>query len=253
LRGFDLDLREDLTVAMGMRGVRVLTGRTFKSIEKSAKHLRGILSDGGVVEADHIMFAIGRRPNTHGLGLKAAGVAVGAGGEIKVDVWSKTSVDNIYAVGDITDRVKLTPVAIREGQAFADTVFGGKPWSVEHAMIPTAVFSEPEIGTVGLSETAARERVGAVDIYKMRFRPLKHTLSGRDEQMLMKLVVDQRSERVLGCHVLGADAAEIVQMAAVAMRMGATKADFDATVALHPTAGEELVTMRDKWVPLAAE
>jgi glutathione reductase (NADPH) len=253
LRGFDLDLREDLTVAMGMRGVRVLTGRTFKSIEKRAKHLKGILSDGGLVEADQIMFAIGRRPNTHGLGLKAAGVAVGAGGEIKVDVWSKTSVDNIYAVGDVTDRVKLTPIAIREGQAFADTVFGGKPWSVEHVMIPTAVFSEPEIGTVGLSEAAARERVGAVDIYKMRFRPLKHTLSGRDEQMLIKLVVDQRSERVLGCHVLGADAAEIVQMAAVAMRMGATKADFDATVALHPTAGEELVTMRDKWVPLAAE
>jgi glutathione reductase (NADPH) len=253
LRGFDLDLREDLTVAMRMRGVRVLTERTFTSIERGATHLRGVLSDGGVVDADQIMFAIGRRPNTYGLGLKAAGVAVGTGGEIKVDAWSKTSAHNIYAVGDVTDRVKLTPVAIREGQAFADTVFGGKPWSVEHAMIPTAVFSEPEIGTVGFSEEAARERVGPVDIYKMRFRPLKHTLSGRDEQMLIKLVVDQRSGRVLGCHVLGADAAEIVQMAAVAMRMGATKADLDATMALHPTAGEELVTLRDKWVPLAAE
>jgi glutathione reductase (NADPH) len=253
LRGFDLDLREDLTAAMGMRGVRVLTGRTFKSIERGVTHLRGVLSDGGVVNADQIMFAIGRRPNTHGLGLEAAGVALGAVGEIKVDAWSKTSVHNIYAVGDVTDRVKLTPVAIREGQAFADTVFGGRPWSVEHAMIPTAVFSEPEIGTVGLSEEAARERVGPVDIYKVRFRPLKHTLSGRDEQMLIKLVVDQQSGRVLGCHVLGADAAEIVQMAAVAMRMGATKADFDATMALHPTAGEELVTLRDKWVPLAAE
>ena len=158
-----------------------------------------------------------------------------------------------YAVGDVTDRVNLTPVAIHEGAAFAETVFNSTPTPVDHACIPTAVFSEPEIGTVGLTEAEARETAGQVDIYKSRFRPMKHTLSGRDETMLMKLIVDAGSGRVLGCHILGPDAAEIIQALAVAVRMGATKADLDATMALHPSAAEELVTMREKWVPPTAE
>ena len=176
---------------------------------------------------------------------------LGDKGEIVVDAYSRSSVENIYAVGDVTDRVNLTPVAIREGHAFADTVFGNKPTAVDHELVPTAVFSTPEIGTVGLPEHVARERYPKLDIYKARFRPLKHTLSGRDERMFMKLLVDGESDRVVGCHVLGADAAEIVQMAAIALHMKATKADFDATMALHPSAAEELVTMREKWVPPA--
>lgn len=198
------------------------------------------------------MYATGRVPNTKGLGLERAGVALGDRGEVKVDASSRSSVPSIYAVGDVTDRSNLTPVAIREGHAFADSVFGGKPWEADHQMIPTAVFSEPEIGTVGLSEAEARTRLGPVDIYKTRFRPMKYTLSGRDERMLMKLVVQQSTQKVVGCHILGPDAAEMVQAVAIAMRMGATKADFDRTMALHPSAAEELVTLREKWVPPAA-
>jgi glutathione reductase (NADPH) len=179
-------------------------------------------------------------------------VKLGEKGEIIVDPYSRSSVENIYAVGDVTDRVNLTPVAIREGHAFADTVFGNKPTAVNHDLVPTAVFSTPEIGTVGLPEAVARERYPKLDVYKARFKPLKHTLSGRDERMFMKLLVDGDSGKVVGCHILGDDAAEIVQMAAIAMRLGATKADFDATMALHPSAAEELVTMREKWVPPAA-
>jgi glutathione reductase (NADPH) len=174
---------------------------------------------------------------------------LGQRGQIAVDAHSRSSVANIYAIGDVTDRVNLTPVAIREGHAFADSVFGNKPMLVDHELVPTAVFSTPEVGTVGLAEHIARERYAKLDIYKARFKPLKHTLSGRDERMLMKLVVDAGSDRVLGCHVLGPDAAEIVQVAAIALRLKATKADFDATMALHPTVAEELVTMREKWQP----
>ena len=249
LRGFDDDLRDDLTAAMGKRGVTIRTGITFRSIEKTAAGLVGTLSDGRRLEADQIMFAIGRSPNTKGLGLEAAGVALSASGAIKVDAQSRSTLAHIYAVGDVTDRVNLTPVAIREGHAFADSVFGTKPWSTHYDMIPTAVFSEPEIGTVGLAEADARAKFGAIDIYKARFRPMKYTLSGRDERMLMKLVVDQASQKVVGCHMLGPDAGEIAQMAAIAMKMGATKADFDNTVALHPSAAEEFVTMREKWTP----
>jgi glutathione reductase (NADPH) len=165
-----------------------------------------------------------------------------------VDPYSRSSVETIFAVGDVTDRLALTPVAIREGHAFADTEFGAKPWFVEHTMVPTAVFSTPEIGTIDLPEHIAAERCGRLEVYKAWFRPLKATLSGRDEKMLMKLIVDGESGKVVGCHVLGADAAEIVQMAAIAMRLGATKADFDATMGLHPTGAEELVTMRERWV-----
>jgi glutathione reductase (NADPH) len=191
------------------------------------------------------MFAIGRHPNVGGLGLEKAGVALNPGnGGISVDSFSKTSVPNIYAIGDVTHRINLTPVAIREGHAFADTVFGRKMIEVDHSSIPTAVFSQPEVGTVGLTETVARAKYSHVDIYKTAFRPIKSTMSGRDTRILMKLVVDGRSDRVLGCHIVGDTAAEIIQAVAIAMKMKATKADFDATFALHPTAAEELVTMR---------
>ncbi|HRD78190.1 MAG TPA: FAD-dependent oxidoreductase, partial [Hyphomicrobiaceae bacterium] len=253
LRGFDEDLREDLTGAMTKRGIKIVTNATPTEISERASgfgvmNLRISLSDGREIDAGGIMFATGRAPNTKGLGLEAAGVALGKRGEVKVDARSQSSVASIYAVGDVTDRANLTPVAIREGHAFADTVFGKKPWDADHELIPTAVFSEPEIGTVGLSEADARAKFGTLDIYKARFRPMKYTLSGREERMLMKLVVDQRSQKVVGCHILGPDAGEIVQSVAIAMKMGATKADFDRTMALHPSAAEELVTMREKWV-----
>lgn len=248
LRGFDEDVRDRLTEAYTKQGIRIVTGQIFTHFEKTAAGLVGHLSGGGKLEAEQIMFAIGRTPNTRGLGLEKAGVEVGWNGHVVVDEYSKSSVDSIFAVGDVTDRVQLTPVAIREGHAFADTEFGGKPRMIEHTMIPTAVFSTPEIATIGLPEHLARERCAKIDIYKASFRPLKATLSGRDERMFMKLIVDGESGKVVGCHVMGEDAAEIVQMAAIAIRLGATKADFDNTMALHPTSAEELVTMREKWI-----
>jgi glutathione reductase (NADPH) len=249
LRGFDQDLRDDVSAAMAKRGVALRTNAAIASLKKVAGGIAVAFGDGTALEIDTVMFAIGRRPNTKGLGLEAAGVALSKTGAVVVDAQSRSSVESVYAVGDVTDRVQLTPVAIREGHAFADSVFGGKAWMADHSMIPTAVFSEPEIGTVGLSEADARAKFGAVDIYKTRFRPMKYVLAGRDERMLMKLVVDAATDKVVGCHILGPDAAEIVQMAAIPMRMGATKRDFDQTMALHPSAAEELVTMRDKWVP----
>jgi glutathione reductase (NADPH) len=248
LRGFDEDVRDRLTEAYTKQGIRIVTGQIFTHFEKTAAGLVGHLSGGGKLEAEQIMFAIGRTPNTRGLGLEKAGVEVGWNGHVVVDEYSKSSVDSIFAVGDVTDRVQLTPVAIREGHAFADTEFGGKPRMIEHTMIPTAVFSTPEIATIGLPEHLARERCTKLDIYKASFRPLKATLSGRDERMFMKLLVDGESGKVIGCHVMGEDAAEIVQMAAIAIRLGATKTDFDNTMALHPTSAEELVTMREKWI-----
>lgn len=262
LRGFDEDLRAGLTEEYTRRGIRIVTGATIKRIDKGSAGLSVVLSDGTVLAADAAMFATGRMPNVMGLGLEAAGVALANNGGVAVDATSRTNVPNIYAVGDVTHRVQLTPVAIREGHAFADSVFGKQSWSTSFDMIPTGVFSTPEIGTVGLTEAEARDPTliaarypslaglgGEIDLYKAQFRPMKATLSGRGERMLMKLVVDQRTGRVLGCHVLGPDAAEMVQIAAIAMRMGATKADFDATMALHPSAAEELVTMRSKWMP----
>ncbi len=248
LRGFDEDLRDGLSEAYAKRGIRIVTGRTFTAIERTAADLVGHLDDGTKIAVDEIMFAIGRAPNTAGLGLEAVSVKRGWNGHVVVDEYSRSSVETIFAVGDVTDRMALTPVAIREGHAFADTEFGGNAWMVEHATVPTAVFSTPEIGTVGLPEHLAAERYPKLHVYKASFRPLKATLSGRDEKMLMKLLVDEESDKVVGCHVLGEDAAEIVQMATIAMRLGATKADFDQTMGLHPTAAEELVTMREKWV-----
>ncbi len=252
LRGFDEDMRDGLTEAFHRRGIKVITGTVLSAIEKHATGLTLKLKSGAIIETDDVMFAIGRSPNTAGLGLDKAGVKPGAKGEIPVDAFSQTNVAHIHAIGDVTDRVNLTPIAIREGHAFADTVFGKKPTKVDHTMIPTAVFSTPEIGTVGLSEAAARAKGQPVDIYKAKFRPMKSTLSGAQDRMIMKLVVDQASQKVLGVHVLGPDAGEIIQMAAIALKLGATKADFDATVALHPSAAEELVTMREKWTPPAA-
>jgi glutathione reductase (NADPH) len=249
LRGFDEDLRDGLTEELLKRGIDVRVNAEVTAIAAGPSHYAVTLQDGGRIAADLVMFATGRAPNTNGLGLEAAGVKLGARGEIAVDRWSQSSVPSICAVGDVTDRLNLTPVAIREGHAFADTLFGNKPTAVDHELVPTAVFSTPEIGTVGLPEHVARQRHSRLDVYKARFRPLKHTLSGRDEIMLMKLLVDGDGGRVVGCHILGTDAAEMVQLAAVALKMGATKADFDAAMALHPTAAEELVTMRDKWLP----
>ena len=249
LRGFDDDMRDGLTEALIRRGVRVVTGQTVASVTATAGAKTVTLSDGSKLAADELMMAIGRSPNTRDLGLDDAGVATGKNRAIPVNEYSQTRVPSIYAVGDVTDRANLTPVAIREGHAFADTVFGGKPTKVNLDRIPTAVFSTPEIGTVGLSEAAARAAGHALDIYKANFRPMKATLSGSTDRMIMKLVVDANSQLVLGCHVLGADAGEIIQMAAIALEMGATKADFDRTVALHPSAAEELVTMREKWTP----
>ena len=251
LRGFDDDLRDELTSAYDERGIDVRVGVTVAKLEKGDQGIAVTLSDGQNLVVDQVMSAIGRAPNTGGLGLEEAGVKLGRRGEIIVDSEHRSSVPNIFAVGDVTDRVNLTPVAIREGHAFADTQFGPAPVPVDHETIPTAVFSTPEIGTVGLTEAEAADACGQLDIYKSRFTPMKATISGRNEKMLMKLIVDAASDRVVGCHIVGEDAAEIVQMAAIAMKMGATKKDFDATMALHPSAGEELVTMRQKFVPAA--
>jgi glutathione reductase (NADPH) len=253
LRGFDDDVRQHLRVEMEARGIKVITGCKIAAIEQAGQHYSVELSSGNHVTADRVMFATGRRPNIAELGLKAAGVKLAENGGIAVDDYSRTSAPNIYAVGDVTNRINLTPVAIREGHAFADTVFGGKTVKVDHTNVPTAVFSEPEIGAVGLTETEARQRLARTDIYKAMFRPMKATLSGRDTRILMKLVVDGTTDRVVGCHVVGEGAAEMAQVAAIAVRMGATKADFDATMALHPTAAEELVTMRNKTASYVRE
>lgn len=252
LRGFDEDVREGLMEALQKRGITLLMGERVAEISRAGDERRLRLQSGREIAADHVLLATGRVPKTSALGLETVGVMTGTRGEIIVDAFSETSSPGIYAVGDVTDRANLTPVAIREGHAFADTVFGKRPTRPEHTFIPTAVFTTPEIGTVGMSEDDARAEVAAVDIYKTRFRPMRNTLAGRDERTLMKLVVCGTSGRVLGCHVLGPDAAEIVQMAAIALKMGATKADFDATMALHPSAAEELVTLRERWVPPAA-
>jgi glutathione reductase (NADPH) len=245
LRGFDEDVRTHVRAEMEKRGITILTGCTVTKVDKHGKEFTTHRSNGSSIASDQVMFAIGRHPAVANLGLEKAGVAIDPkNGGIQVDAWSKTSVDNIYAIGDVTHRINLTPVAIREGHAFADTVFGKRPVQVDHATIPTAVFSQPEVGTVGLTEQEARAQVSHVDVYKTDFRPIKATMSGRDTRVLMKLVVDGSTDRVLGCHIVGDAAAEIIQAVAVAVKLKATKADFDATIALHPTSAEELVTMR---------
>ncbi len=248
LRGFDDDVREHLRNEMRKRGITVTCGHTVAAVEKSGDEFVTRLSDHSSITSDKVMFAIGRRPNVMGLGLDAPQVKIHEHGGIEVDQFSRTSVPNIYAVGDVTNRVNLTPVAIREGHAFADTVYGNKPTPVDHANVPTAVFSEPEVGVIGLTETQARERCAILDVYKTTFRPMKATLSGRDTRSFMKLLVDGNTDRVVGCHIVGPDAGELIQVVGIAVKMGATKADFDATMAVHPTAAEELVTLREKAV-----
>lgn len=246
LRGFDDDIREHLRGEMEKRGIRILTRKLVEGVEKVDRGLCVSLSDHESVTVDQVMFATGRRPNVSGLGLERAGVQLNERGAITVDKYSRTSVPHIYAVGDVTDRINLTPVAIREGHAFADTVFGGKDVVVDHNDIPTAVFSEPEIGVIGLTEMEARQNYARVDIYKSSFRTLKMTLAARDTRCFFKLVVDGESDRVLGCHIAGPDAGEMIQLVGIAIKMNATKADFDRVMAVHPTAAEELVTMRTK-------
>ena len=246
LRGFDDDVREHLMRELGLRGIRILTRKIVKAVEKVDHGFDICLSDNEQIIVDLAMFATGRRPNTDKLGLEGVGVKISERNGIMVDAYSRTSVPNIYAVGDVTDRINLTPVAIREGHAFADTVFGSKPTAVDHTKVPTAVFSEPEVGVIGLTEKQAIEQLGKIDVYKTSFRPMKATLSGRDTRVFMKLVVDGNTDKILGCHIVGPDAAELIQVVGIAVTMGATKADFDATMAVHPTAAEELVTMREK-------
>jgi glutathione reductase (NADPH) len=257
LRGFDDDVRAHVRGEMEKEGITILTGCTVNRIDKRAKEFTTHLSNGSSVASEQVMFAIGRHPNVANLGLEKTGVAINpSNGGIAVDSFSRTSVPNIYAIGDVTHRTNLTPVAIREGHAFADNVFGKRSVEVDHADIPTAVFSQPEVGTVGLTEAQARAHFSHVDIYRTDFRPIKSTMSGRDTRVLMKLVVDGTTDRVVGCHVVGDGAAEIVQVLGIAVKMKATKADFDATMALHPTAAEELVTMRTptaRYVRQAAE
>jgi glutathione reductase (NADPH) len=249
LRGFDEDLRLGLEAEMGKKGVEVATNEDIERITRTPSGLVVETKAGARLETDLVMMATGRTPNTGGLGLEKADVKLAPSGAVMVDTFSRSNVENIYAIGDVTDRLNLTPVAIREGHAFADSVFGGRPTEVDHANVPTAVFSQPAIGSVGLTEEAAREKFGAVDIYRSSFRPLKATLSGRQERVMMKLVVDVKSDVVVGCHMLGAEAPELAQCLAIAVKAGATKADFDATLALHPTAAEELVLMREKVPP----
>lgn len=245
LRGFDDDVRNTLAGEMVKKGIKVIVETTIDRIEKRDNGLRLQLSDGTALEADVAMAATGRKPNVENLGLEAVGVACDRNGAVRVDEYSRTSVESIYAVGDVTDRINLTPVAIQEAMAFVDTVFRGTPRAMDHADVPSAVFSHPPVSTVGLTEWQAREKYGALDIYRSIFRPLKHTLSGRDEKTMMKLIVAQDTQRVIGVHMVGLDAPEIIQGMAVAIKAGATKQVFDATVGIHPTAAEEFVTMRE--------
>jgi glutathione reductase (NADPH) len=246
LRGFDDDMRDAVTHSSEARGIRVVLDRVFSKVEKRGDEVFAFTDKHEMLEADEVMLAIGRQPNTAGMNLDGIGVELGKKGEIKVDEFSQSSLPHIWAVGDVTDRLPLTPVAIHEAMAFVKTVFENDPTPVDHQLVPTAVFSQPEIGTVGLSESKALARGYFIDVYKRRFRPLKNTLSGRAERSLFKLIVDAKTDRVLGCHLFSPEAAEIIQAVAVAMKLGATKAHFDATVALHPSLAEELVTMREK-------
>ena len=250
LRGFDDDVRRALAREMGKKGIDVRFDSSVESIERrdtdDGPRFTVTLADGGAIEAGLVMYATGRRPNTEGFGLEDAGVALNEKGAIVVDEDWRTSVPNIHAIGDVTDRINLTPVAVAEGQALADLLFNPSGRTVDYDGVPSAVFSQPPVGTVGLTEAEARARYGAVDVYRSTFRPLKHTLSGRDEQAMMKLVVDSRSDRVLGVHMVGPEAGEIIQGIAVALKCGATKAQFDATIGIHPTTAEEFVLMREK-------
>jgi glutathione reductase (NADPH) len=244
LRGFDGDVRRALASEMKKRGIDLRFGSDVARIEKTASGLRLTLNDGSTLESDAVLYATGRAPNTRGLGLEALGVELGPGGEIVVDDYSRSSVPSVWAIGDVTDRINLTPVALHEGICFARTVFGNQPTKPDHRDVPTAVFSTPSIGTVGLTEEEARESHGDVLVFRSSFKPLRHTLTGRDEQTLVKLVVDRASDRVLGAHMLGPEAGEIIQGLGIALKCGVTKAQLDSTIGIHPTTAEEFVTLR---------
>ncbi len=246
LRGFDDDLRAHLHIETERAGVQLTMKTTLTKITKAGSALRVTLSTGEHVEADQVLFAIGRHPNTSGLGLDRAGVKLDPSGAVVVDEYSQSSVENIYAIGDVTNRVNLTPVAIRDGHAFADTIYNKRPTPVDHRSVPSAVFGRPPIGTVGLGEGDARHSHGEIDIYRTNFRPMRNMLSGNQERTLMKLVVDRKTDKLLGVHIAGEDAPEMAQLAAVAVKAGLTKKQWDSTVALHPTAAEELVLMRER-------
>lgn len=243
LRGFDADLGERIAEEMRKKGIAV---RLHTNPAKLESGIRVTYEDGATQEVDLVLFATGRKPNTAGLGLEGAGVQLGAGGAVAVDEFSRSSVASIHAIGDVTDRLNLTPVATAEGMALAKTLFRGEPTPVDHVNVPTAVFSDPNLATVGLSEEAARRHCSEVDVYKTAFRALKLTLGGHEERTFMKLVVDAASQRVVGAHMIGPEAGEIIQGVAIAVKLGATKAQFDATIGIHPTAAEEFVTMREK-------
>ncbi|MGB3388340.1 MAG: glutathione-disulfide reductase [Pseudaminobacter sp.] len=241
---FDMDLRRALHETMEAKGIRILCQEIFTAVERRPDgRLDAHLQGGEVLTADQVMLALGRIPNTEDLGLEAAGIERGKGGEIIVDDFSRTNIDNIWAIGDVTNRVQLTPVAIHEAMCFVETAFRNNPTKPDHDCVATAVFSQPEIGTVGLSEDDAAKRYAKLEIYRASFRPMRHTLSGRAEKMLMKLVVDAESRRVVGAHILGPDAGEMAQLLGIPIKAGLTKDDFDRTMAVHPTAAEELVTM----------
>ncbi len=246
LRAFDVDMRTGVQDALAKAGIDFKFERMLEKIEKRPDGLAVTLDDGETIMADQVLLAMGRMPSTKGLGLAEVGVDLGPKGEVRVDPLSRSSVPSIFAVGDVTDRVALTPVAIREGQAFADTIYGGTEVAMDHSMIPTAVFTTPEMGSAGLTEEEAMSTHTCVDIYAASFRPMLATLSGRDEQVIIKMIVDGRTDRVLGVHMLGDHAGELAQLLGVGLKAGATKADFDRTCAVHPTAAEELVTLRTR-------
>ena len=246
LRGFDDDCRETLAAEMRKKGIDLRFNTDIERIEKAGGILRATLTEGTTLDTEQVFYATGREPNTRSLGLEKAGVRMRENGAVVVDDYLKTSVDNIYSIGDCTDRLMLTPVAIAEGRAVAETLFNNNPMKPNYMNVPSTVFSTPNVGTVGLTEAEARARYKNIDVYKTSFRPLKHTLTGRDERTMMKIVVDHETDKVLGCHMVGPDAGEIIQGLAVAMNCGATKAQFDSTIGIHPTAAEEFVTMRTK-------
>ncbi len=243
LRGFDGDVRRFVAAEMEKKGVRIVHEANVVKVVEAGGQRTAHLDNGETLTVDQVMLAVGRTPNTSGLGLEKVGVVTGSGGEIVVDAYSHSTIASIMAVGDVTDRLQLTPVAIHEAMCLIETEFKDNPVSPDHDLVPTAVFSQPEIGSVGLTEEDAASQCDELSVFRTQFRPLKHTLSGRDEKMLMKVIVDAASDLVLGVHIVGADAGEMAQTLAIALKMGARKADFDATMALHPSAAEELVTM----------
>lgn len=243
LRGFDVEARQALHAGMERRGITILCSEELAEIRKTPGGLIAATHSKTEFIVDEILLAIGRNPNSRGIGLEEAGVDLDRTGAIVVDAYSRSTVPNIYAVGDVTNRLQFTPIAIREGSAFVETVFGGNPTAVDYENVPVAVFGNPEVGSVGMTEEEARVRHLSIDIYRSNFKPLPNRVAGRDERMLIKLLVDGDTDRVLGCHIVGPNAGELVQLVAIPIRMGATKADFDATTALHPTLAEEIVTM----------